>query len=320
MSRVGSRLGAVLADRRKALNIRFRREGRAVDHDAFYGYLERTVNPIVEQVEGDVAALVEALFDLGLAGVRRGLIGQSEASPFETSLQTYLPRLPLGDPRRMVTSVGNAYDRLRNALSEAAAIHWLTTLADVTEVVPDVLEAGLILAWTHGLAEARSAALSHLAELEPAVRHRLVGVEQIDPDPGRRFAPLGAESALGAPKVITHLGGFLGFGGPFSAPPEVRSLDGRLYATDGEVVREIFADVFGARLCRAPSATVLELLDHGQINDGVRVTRYGTVKWGKQSAKLEALEGASTIAAIDGLAAVTLKRSHFVFIVGRTPE
>ena len=147
-----------------------------------------------------------------------------------------------------------------------------------------------------------------------------MGVEQVDADPGRRFAPLDAERALGPPQVITHLGGFLGFGGPFAAPPEVRSLDGRLYATDGEVVREIFADVFGARLCRAPSATVLELLDHGQTSDGVRVTRYGTVKWGKQSAKLEALEGASTIAAIDGLAAVTLKRSHFVFIVGRTPE
>ena len=319
MSRVGERLGTVLADRRKQFNMRFRREGRGVDHDAFSGYLARTVDPIVEQVEGDVTALVEVLFDLGLTGGRRGLIGQTEATPFEVALSTQLPRFPLDAPRRMVISLGNAYDRLRNALSEATATHWLTALADVATVVPNVLEAGLILAWTHGLAEAREAALASLERLAPAVRQRLVGVEQVDADPGRRFAPLDAENALGPPAVITRLGGFLGFGGPFASPPEVRALDGHLYATDGEVVREIFADVYGARLCRAPSATVLELLDHGVMSEGVRVTRYGTVKWGKQSAKLTDLDGANTIAAIDGLAAVTLKRSHYVFIVGRVP-
>ena len=299
--------------------MRFRREGRGVDHAAFHGYLARTVDPIIEQVEGDPTPLVEALFDLGLPGARRGLIGQADASAFEQALVAHLPRFPLDHPRRMVTSLGNAYERMRGALSEAIAGHWLTVLADVVDDVPDVLEAGLVLAWTHGLAEARTAALKRLAALPPAVRHRLVGVEALDADPGRRFAPLDSETALGPPTVITRLGGFLGFGGPFASPPEVRALEGRLYATDGEVVREIFADVYGARLCRAPSATVLELLDHGQMSDGVRVTRYGTVKWGKQSAKLSELEGANTIAAIDGLAAVTLKRSHYVFVVGRVP-
>jgi hypothetical protein len=262
MSGIGGKLAGALAERRQMLNMRFRRGGRGLEPEDFFRYLEHTVGPIVEQVEGDAAQLTEALFELGLVGMRRGLIGRAEPSPFEAALLAHLPRLNLRNPRRLLTSLGNAYDRLARHLDAETAADWLAALAAHAED-DDPLAVGLVLAWKHGLAEARNGALARLGAMSPEQRQRLVGVSQIDLDPTRRFTPLGATGPVGAPHVVARLGGFLGFGGPFVLPPEVRRLDGRLYVTDGDVVCEVFADVFGARLCRAPSAKVLELLDHG---------------------------------------------------------
>jgi hypothetical protein len=317
MSGVGAKLAGVLAQQRQVFNMRFRRGGRGLEPEAFFRYLEHTVAPLVEQVEGDGVQLTEALFDLGLMGMRRGLIGRAEPSSFEGALLAHLPRLNLRAPRRLLTSLGNAYDRLSRHLDVETADDWMAALAAHAEDESDALGVGLVLAWKLGLSEARNGALARLGAMSAQQRERLVGVREIDLDPTRRFTALGEKGPVGAPQVMARLGGFLGFGGPFVLPPEVRRLHGRLYVTDGDVVREVFADVFGARLCRAPSATVMELLDDGVIGENVSVTRYGTVRWGRGKAKLAALAGANTCATADGVAVVTLKRSHYVFVVGR---
>ena len=116
--------------------------------------------------------------------------------------------------------------------------------------------------------------------------------------------------------IYTRVGGFSGIGGPFCAPPELYRLDDRLFATDGERVRELFADVHGARLTAA-GLSALHVMEHGS-QDGASINPQGTVKWAGQRAIFDALRAPQSCVAAAGMVAVTLRNSHYVFVLGRS--
>jgi hypothetical protein len=316
---VSARMKGVLEARRSALNATYRRLGRGVDAEGSRQFLERTVDPIVSALpEALSARVVEVLFELGLVAARRGLLGGAEALPFEALLVEVLPRFQLElerDARRLVSAVANGYHRMLRERGAQVAAEWLRALAQLP-VAEDRYCMGLVLAWRFGLAEARSAALDYLAELAPEVREALLGAREVDPCDERRFVAPGSSAALGA-IVVRRVCGFRGFGGDFVVPPSVRAIDGRLYASDGVEVRELHADVFGARACRA-AITPSEVAAAGSDDSTLVVDASGSVGWQGVVQHLPELEGATSHAAIRGLGAVTLECSFFVFLLGRS--
>jgi hypothetical protein len=331
MPRVSPRLAAALDARRAVLNAHFRRHGRGVDPEAFGAFMARTVDPVVSNAAGDPALsvrLAEALFELGLRAFQQGRLSAAGESAFETGLRAALPRFGAhlaDDPRRLVVASANGWDRLERALGADAADGWLREWASVAEGFSGeaLYEAGMVLAWRAGLAEARDAALLRLRAMAPALQTRLVGSAELDPDPERRFATPGSRAPLGALRIVARVGGFAGFGGPFLSRPEVHAVEGRVYATDGDVVRELFADVFGARLSTA-QLSALEVLERaepaGRSRAAPRVDKDGAVQWAGLAERFEALRGASTAVAVPGLLAVTLQSSFCVFVLGRREE
>lgn len=286
----------LLAAWRDELNARFARDGGDLAPDAMLGFLRRTVVPILDGWDGEPApAVLIALFELGLVGLRAGLCGAAEPSRFEQALVARAPALaPLiaRAPGLVLRALGNGYLNVARVRGPVVAAAWLEALAAGAarcDAPGALLDLGIVLGWRAGLAEARDAALDRIeriARFEPALIAALFGAPAIDADPARRFCRPGATGPLGPLVHVATVGGFVGFGGPFRRPPRAAVVADRLVCTDGEATLELHADVFGARL--VPAA------------------------WAHAAAQTAADHGACA-----GMIAATAADSHYVLVLGR---
>ncbi len=160
--------------------------------------------------------------------------------------------------------------------------------------------------------------MEHGQAMTEPLRKRLFGSARLDARSERRFADPGATAPLARLRLWSRVGGFRGIGGPFFMPPEVYRLHQRLYATDGEYVRQLFADVYGARLV-AGGVSAAEVVEHG-VQDGARISANGALQWQQQRETFNELRGASSCVASQAVVAVTLRTSHYVFVLGRPAE
>ncbi|MBK7078194.1 MAG: hypothetical protein IPH44_38605 [Myxococcales bacterium] len=263
---------ALLAAWRDELNARFARDAGDLAPDAMLGFLRRTAVPILDGWDGEPApAVLIALFELGIVGLRTGLCGAAEPSRFEQALVARAPALaPLiaRAPGLVLRALGNGYLNVARARGPEVAAAWLEALAAGAarcDAPGALLDLGIVLGWRAGLAEARDAALDRVGRFEPALIAALFGAATIDPDPARRFCRPGATGPLGPLVHVATVGGFVGFGGPFRRPPRAAVVAERLVCTDGEATLELHADVFGARLVPAAwaHAAAQAAPDHG---------------------------------------------------------
>jgi hypothetical protein len=281
------------------------------------GYLRRTVIPMLDAWEGDpTAAVLFALFDVGLAGLRAGLVGDSDATPFERLLGERMPALRAHVERApgvVLRAIGNGYLHVQRERGPEVAQTWLEALASGGSQCADraaLFDLGVVLGWRAGLAEAREVALDRAAHLDPALRRALFGAEALDPldpDPERRFCRPGPLGPLGPLELVATAGGFVGFGGPFRRPPLPRVVAGRLVCTDGDATFELFADVFGTRFRPAAWAHA----------EAITTTNTGGAEVKQVSAVSVSLRGAVAAAACSGMIAVALGDSHKVVVLGR---
>lgn len=322
MPDLSPRVAELLAGARPLLNERFTRLGGGRSPDGFLRYLRETALPLVEAARPDAAgAVLFALFDAGVAGAERGLIGDEQQSPFEASLLAHAsPLAPLlsTSPVRVLRALGNGFHQVERALGEREARAWLAALGGLGALLStaESLEsAGLLLAWRLGLAEARGAALERATTLSAAVCATVLGAPTIDLDAARRFCAPGTSAALGALTVIAQVGGFVGFGGAFARPPRVFVAGDALLATDGEVTLRVFADVFGARLVRtgAPGADAVV----APSVCAVRSADEGVVEVGAHTLQDTRLSGAASVAAHESVAVVALRQRHSLWVLGR---
>ncbi|MCA9579711.1 MAG: hypothetical protein KC668_29995 [Myxococcales bacterium] len=314
---------AAVAARRDYLNALFRREGRGVQPEVFMAYLRDVVGPLVDAAAGGdmerAEELTLTLYRLSLRAHRQGLLGgERPSATLHQALHSTLPAL-LGvfpdRPRDLTLALCNAALRLER-LEPAKAARWLDGMESLGPSCADLdalFALGLVLAWRAGAAEFHASAAARFPELSPMLRRATLGVEELPADPARRFtAPLD-DGPLGAPLVVAELGGFVGFGGVFHDPPLVAASEGRLFAFDSQCTTEIFADAFGATLRQV--ADPPETASDAPVP--LAIDAAGAVELNGARAVLPLLAGASSHAWANGVSAVTLPHSHFVFVVGR---
>lgn len=318
---------ALLEAHRDELNARFARSPAARSPAGALGYLRRTVVPILDAWEGAPSpAVLVALFEVGLVGLRCGVIGETEPTDFERALAAALPALRRHveqAPGAVLRAVGNGYLQIERACGTDRARAWLAALARGADRCADptaLFELGVVASWCAGLAEARDAALDRAARLEPTLVAELFGPDvtpaRLDPDPVRRFCRPGSTTALAPLAVVATTGGFAGFGGPFQRPPVPRFVGGRLVCTDGVATFEVCADYFGARMRPATwahAAATAAADPAGATLDPER----GVVQALGGSCEAPVLRGVVAAAVGAGMVAVTLYDSHHVFVLGR---
>lgn len=331
---------AVLARDRDAFNTRFaeaQQRAPGLDGREYLGHLRGPVDRLVAAAAGaqlpNLDELVNALCDVSLELFALRQLGPQTASPlparaWETVLPRLLPHLAAA-PRRVLAAVFNGALSVA-AHSEPAAERWMAALAGVSAVARDpgeLLAAGQVLAWTAGLAHYRSSALDVCRTLPSALQAAVLGLPGADAGEARRaleglcisrwFDPARRGGGEGLQiRVMARAGAFRGFGGPFVRPPRVAAADRRLLATDGETVREIHADRFGCTLIRVdvvppppPPAGETAAL----VRPGGRVCFRGL------EAGFPALDGVVAAASDGETLAVTLGRSHAVWLLAAVP-
>jgi hypothetical protein len=328
-------LAEALERRRERFNARFvlaRRASRRLDPDAFAGHLIRVVDPLVRAVAAAapdrVDAAMEALFDLSLELLGGEVLGPTARRPAPGQVWTeVLPAMaPLlaREPRRVAAALTNAAVHVA-AEPGARPGQWLECVrraGEVCRTVDELLAAGQAAAWRAGLAHFREGALAALRSLELAPALRALGLrdgdygsrELLDVALRERWRDPGAP-ASGVPALacVARVGGFRGFGGPFVTPPQAFVAEGALCVADEEGCWSLFADAFGCTFRRRSRPAP----DPAEGTAAPRLEADGRLQWLGLTASFPFLAGAQGIAADGTTLAVTLPRSHFLFLVAR---
>src|SRR5690554_2261365 len=245
------------------------------------------MRPIVEAVAAlepeRVDAVVQVLFELSLDGVGRNWLGpQSRVFYLNELWREHLPKLArfvCEDPRMLVGALTYAMRALGKKKADRART-WIARLVEVAQRCPQacaqietLLDVGKVLAWRSGMAHYRESALDVWRGLPDALRYEAL-ILSLEDEPAlldkmtrptldaidaafanpwfhpseHRPAEFAARDEIEREYSILTLGGFVGFGYEFVAPPRVMALDGRIFAFDGDSYFGVFADSYGATL------------------------------------------------------------------------
>lgn len=355
-TRLTGPLAAALSRRRDDYNARFRRARAAAPHidaEAFSAHLSERIGPAVDAAAipdpGSADRVTSALYDLSLELFASDLLGPRARYPAIPEawrrLLPVLPELVRLEPRRVAASITNAVFVLSCAPG-ARPGEWIEALelASASAAIDSLdtfLAAGRVAAWRAGLAHLRARALStargipagvaraclRLPDLPddqiPAILDALERDPWLDPsapaDPARRVL-----------RAMGHAGEFRGFGGTFDAPPVVEGtvlvertgpVEGTGAAAGGAsetfLVRDgqrrwaLCADRFGSSLL--PAAAQAEA---GVVRGLIAIDSKGRVSAGVLRADLGALADPTGFASTATTLAVSIARSHSVYLVG----
>lgn len=320
---------------RERFNARFKAAWSAnpsLNPDEFAAHLRGPVAGLVATIAAKspdrAEAVATTLYDTSLDLFRHDLLGSRARSGLIASAWTDL--LPLlagllaGAPQKVAASVFNALHNLSQE-SEPSAAAWLKLmirLAPQCANNDELNRVGLVLAWRCGLPHYRETALNLWAGLPDKLKLMTLDIAPaaFSGNPADLGQRLGADpwllpAAAGSAKKLTIAsvcGGFTGFGGPFRNPPKVSVSDGTLVAWDSESGWTLHADIWGSSFKRLKNP---ELLDEDSNQPGITLRSGGKVTFGAMSADIPELTDFSSWAATANTLAVTLRQSHFVYIV-----
>lgn len=237
-----------------------------LDSDYFLDFLRGPAEQLVLAVEkadrGAGSGLLDALYDIALALLGQAWIGPAARCQgiVETwqGLAARNPRLLAGDPRRLLAASANA---LLHFAPDGGGLAWSGTLLQLAEQARDpaeLLRAGQLAAWRHGLAHYRDSALEQAGAIDAATLEQVFGLpagswqedwlERLVRD--RWFEPGGEQASR--PRLVRQLGAFIGYGGCFMAPPLAVAGRDALLLIDGGTLHALHADAYGA--CLLPAA------------------------------------------------------------------
>lgn len=295
---VSTALAEVLRGGRAEFNRRYAEAQHrypGLDAQAFSDYLGGPVDQIATRVArrdaSAVAAVVEAAYDIGLTLHAQRWIGPGARTA--GIVETWLA-LAEQAPQHLVQAPAQVLAALANALvhwwAHGGGAPWARTLLRVAvraRTPEDLLRAGQVAAWRHGLAHYRDSALERLRTLDRELAALVFELPLAQWDEGvlarlqqdRWWRP-DAGSDRRAASLAGTVGEFIGYGGRFPEPPIVGHRDGQLLLQSGQERYALYADAYGANLqavAEAPLRAALRLpagysLDQGVlIGPGVRI-------------------------------------------------
>lgn len=285
---VSPSLAGVLAARRVALNQRVAETSHRIpglDTAAFGTFVSYEIDTVCMAVDAAdphaTERAIEAAFDIGLELVGQGLAGPSARVPWVNRawqcLSTPAAHLIARAPVDTLGAITNAVIRL-GSVPGVRVDEWIvamSALAARCESLDSLRSLGAVCAWKAGMAHLRQAALDHADHLEPemavaalgasmpwtAVRERLRSDVWWNPS---------TDAIEGQGQTV---GGFSGLGGPFAAPPEVRTgRDGFVAESAGRHFL-LVADVFGTVVLPASPAEFADAT--ARTSRDVSITSHG---------------------------------------------
>jgi hypothetical protein len=333
-------LAEALKQGRDRFNTKFaiaRRSYPSLEADAFADHLRGAVEPIINAVykvrPDKTDDVVDALYDISLDLMSKGLIGERSRYPAIikswNELFVTLPNLLAHDARLFAGAVSNAVYNLSTATG-ARPTFWIDSMKQIGTLCPNpqiFLDAGKVLAWRSGMAHYRASALDACLNLGAEIARKALWiadsalpveavVERLKNDPW--LAPGGVKEGGGwkkSLKQVGYAGAFRGFGGTFVSPPEVSLSEGEFILFDNENCWMLTADVFGATLHRM--GTDLPKVD-SKTKSNLVIDKKGRASKEQYQAVFPHLADATSWASNATTLAVTIPLSHSVYLIALT--
>ncbi len=311
----------------------------ALDAAVFADHLRFVVQPIATAAHAaradKIDEAVDALYDLSLELVGKGLLGEQTRYPAMlrgwTDLFPSLAHLLANDARRFAGAVTNALYNL-SVTPSARPTFWIDVMKDIGSGCSDVesfLEAGKAVAWRSGMAHYRTGALEACLNLDAQIARLALAipdtntvaietiVERLRRDPW--LSPATVSESAGWKKTLKMMnppvGAFRGFGGVFTAPPEVALSDGELIVFDNENCWLMTADLFGSTLHRI--GNTLPNID-AKPQRFFEIDKSGRVTAEQHRTAFPQLAGCASSASTETTLAVTIPVSHSVYLIALT--
>ena len=328
---VGPGFTRVLQIRRHAYNYRWKEAVarfprlESADAESFFVGDLAPLAEAVERLDPDHTEIVcDHAVDVGLKATGLRLLGNRSPTTWVSQLwRSVLPALAahvITDPAGVLSDLSNATTQF-NAFPAARPDQWLRLLRDLGPRTADVAQLrllGQVLAWRSGLAHYRAGALMAAHQLPEPLRS--AALELPIPQPFDEFVmeleaspwPATQRAALSDPSLLTTVGAFRGFGGPFLTPPTLATRGTDLIARSGDSNWLITADLFGATLHRiddAGNTAGMNVEPPVQMFGGSAVFADG---------RLVDLSGSSPITSVvqrNGFVAVSTANSHLIRLV-----
>lgn len=287
---VSAPLARVLAAGRPTFNARVatvRRAQSGFDEQVFSAIVTTLLDPVVasvDAVEPDrTAAVATAGFDIALTLAARRLAGPGARRDIVDRLwQEVMPLLAgaLAErPRALLGGLTNAVLNI-TATQGARADEWLSSMREAAPLATseNLLQIGQVLAWRSGMSHYRDGALKAADTLNPKAALALFNAKGSWNDVRVRLAadrwwrPDGV-----VPDDNAIVGDFIGFGGLFPQPLQVRTGPDGFVVRSGDRTLLLVADAYGATLHPVTPESFDALPDHpakleaGGVRAGDRV-------------------------------------------------
>ncbi|CAK0776522.1 conserved hypothetical protein [uncultured Gammaproteobacteria bacterium] len=329
---------ALVAARRDDWNRRFvraRERWPRLTGEVVLAALGSVLAPVAEALAEtgltEAVAATDRLYDVMLEMAGRGLIGPGsrrvDLGGLWGRVLAGVPELTVRAPERVGGAVANALARLAGERDTRPEL-WVQRLCAAARYCPEVetlLACGTIAGWQAGLAQYRRTALATARTLPPSAVAAVLGLplpcdsagitavlDRLNLDPWHNPGHVLVQNRdpvqnRRSPRIVTRVGGFRGFGGPFLTPPRLTLAEGGFVASDHEAAWDLFADAFGATLVRRPSFVVAPVAETPGREAASLLARLQRL--------IPELAGASVWAANRRTAAVVPACSHAVVVV-----
>lgn len=274
-------------------------------------WLVNGVEPIIEKIDqnnsGRLAPVFKAFYVhvLKILSNRSGIVYENE---YQRAWQLCgaLPALAANQPEKLLNAIDGAVESIRT-YQPSRVMEWIDLMEKASvhiTTIDDFLTAGRIFAWMCGLAHLRDRAKSSYATLAPDLKNV--------------FSECTAEFSMDErlsnvwpgvtqPAFMGEAGGFIGFGGPFAAPPLLSIVQNEFVVTDGKTSHAFFADSFGKVFLAGIPVSATFISKSAQLDGfGKAKKKYGN--------GLIPFDDVTSFSVKENTLALTRSGSHYIYV------
>ena len=286
-----------------------------INQSVISSWLVTVVEPVIKEVTisypDQLPSIFKAFFTelLKIVGNKSGVIYENE---YRTAwlLCDRIPALTAMYPSRLLKAIDSAIESIRTYQPEKV-LHWISLMENTLiacETIEEFLACGRIYAWLCGMAHLRVKAEAAYLNLRNELKQEIKNISHINNELEVTFQ--NEWPNLKKPGFIGEAGGFVGFGGPFIAPPLVARLENEFFATDKKNSCAFFADTFGKVLLSEIPVSPGKIIQ----NSGIQGLNNYKEIYGKEIIPFNDI---TSCAVINSTLVLTRVGSHYLFVYGR---
>lgn len=282
-----------------------------IDHTLISFWTVNYIEPIIENNHASNPAQLPQLFKTFYTELLK-ILGNNAGVEYEDEYRTAWAlclknsAIISASPSRFLKAIDSALESIRSFQPEKVST-WITSMGHIIEhcfTVDEFLTCGRIFAWLCGMAHLKRRAEVEFNKLRSDLKQHVV-----DSDSRLLSAFQSDWSIFNHPTFAGEIGGFVGFGGGFTAPPLVAQIGDEILVTDKKGCYLLFADSFGKVLLPNIPVSVERVIQESDNFDLKKfISRYGR--------SLIPFEDVSSSVMLNSTLVLTRTSSHYLFVYG----